>query len=349
MSDSERKDKLTYAATGVDIQAGERAVDRIKALAADTFGSQVLAGIGAFGGVFRPDLGGFRSPVLVSSTDSVGTKVKVAVMTGRHDTVGEDLVNHCLNDILVQGARGLFFLDYIGIHTVEQPVVEALVCGLARACKANGIALLGGETAEMPDLYQPGEYDLAGFIVGIAEEERLVTGARIAPGDICLGLPASGLHTNGYTLARRVLFDIAGHRPDDHVEALKATVADVLLEVHRCYAGIVLPLLERFAVHGMAHVTGGGIPGNLRRVLPSGCRAVIRKGAWPVLPIFRYLQERGGIEESEMYRAFNMGIGYILVVAPEETEAVCAALADAGETVYRIGEIVTGRQDVILE
>ncbi|RME20066.1 MAG: phosphoribosylformylglycinamidine cyclo-ligase [Candidatus Zixiibacteriota bacterium] len=349
MSESHAKGKLTYAAAGVDITAGEEAVDRIKQLAARTFSRHVLAGIGSFGGFFRLDTTGMTSPVLVSSTDSVGTKVKMAFMTDRHDTVGEDLVNHCVNDILVHGARALYFLDYIGIHKVTPEVVTGLVTGVSRACEANGVALLGGETAEMPDLYAPGEYDLAGFIVGIVDEPKIINGSTIKAGDVCIGLASSGLHTNGYTLARKIAFDIAGLKPGDMVEALGETIDGALMRVHRCYAGLIHPLLSKYTVHGMAHITGGGIPGNLKRIMPDGLSAVIHKGSWPVPAIFDFLGTKGKIDADELYRAFNMGIGYILVVPSDEAEQITKDLTAAGETPFRIGEVVTGTAKVVLE
>ncbi|MDH4035655.1 MAG: phosphoribosylformylglycinamidine cyclo-ligase, partial [candidate division Zixibacteria bacterium] len=254
MNDSSKKTKLTYADSGVDISAGDAAVQRIKKLAASTFNDQVLSDIGAFGGLFKPDMSGLAEPVFISSTDSVGTKLKLAFVTGRHDTVGEDLINHCVGDILVHGAKPLFFLDYIGIGKLDQNVVADLVEGLSRGCRNVGMALLGGETAELTDLYQPGEYDLAGFIVGMADRANVIDGSAIKEGDVCLGLPSNGLHTNGFTLARKVVFEIARLKPDDFFPQLKTTIGEALLAVHRCYAPIVHPLLPQFAVHGMAHI-----------------------------------------------------------------------------------------------
>ncbi|UCE25005.1 MAG: phosphoribosylformylglycinamidine cyclo-ligase, partial [Candidatus Zixiibacteriota bacterium] len=324
------------------------AVEKIKQLAASTFNSQVLTGLGAFGGFFKPDLSGLKEPVFISSTDSVGTKLKLAFMTGKHDSVGEDLVNHCINDILVHGARGLFFLDYIGVGKLEQQVVVELLEGLSRGCKNTGVALIGGEMAELPDFYQPGEYDLAGFVVGVVDRDRIVNGATIGEGDVCIGLTSSGLHTNGYTLARKVAFEVAGHKPDDHVDALGMTIAEALMKVHRCYAPLIHPLLADFDIHGMAHITGGGIPGNLKRVLPEGLGAVIDKSSWPVLPIFKYLESVGSIDSKDIYSAFNMGIGYILVVSRSDADGVMKNLGKMGETAYISGSIEIGDKTVKL-
>ncbi len=348
MTDHKSKQGLTYADSGVDISAGEEAVDRIKSLAKSTFNENVLSGIGSFGGCFRADFGTIAKPVLISSTDSVGTKLKIPFMTGIHNTVGEDLVNHCVDDILVMGARPLFFLDYIGIGKLDPSVVEQLVEGLARGCRNVGMALVGGETAELTDLYQPGEYDLAGFIVGVVDEDKTINGSAIEPGDICLGLPSNGLHTNGYTLARKVAFEVAGLKADDFVDELGMTIAEALMQVHICYAPTVLPLLEKFNIHGMAHITGGGIPGNLVRVLPENCTATIDKKSWPNVPIFEFLKKAGNIDQDDIYSAFNMGIGFILVVPEEEADRISDELKAQDQAVYRIGQILTGEKRVTL-
>ncbi len=337
---------LTYRDAGVDIDAAERALDRAKPLIRETFIPGVLADIGTFGALFDVHTAGLAEPVLVSSCDSVGTKLKIAFMTGRHDTVGEDLVSHCVNDILCQGARPLFFMDYLGIGKLEQEVFQQVIAGLARGCKAAGCALIGGETAELPGFYAPGEYDLAGFIVGAVERSRVITGERIHKGDVVLGLASNGLHTNGYSLARKALFEVAGFKPDDRVEALGATVAEELLRVHRCYAPAVLPLLDGDSIHGIAHITGGGIRDNLRRVLPAGCRAVIRRGAWLVPPIFDLIRDIANVPQQEMFRTFNMGIGLILAVDQAQAAEVCERLARTNETCYHIGEIVPGERAV---
>jgi phosphoribosylformylglycinamidine cyclo-ligase len=346
MTDKTDQSKLSYAAAGVDIDAGEEAVNKIKELAQKTFGPEVLSGIGAFGGFFKPDLGSLASPVFISSTDSVGTKLKLAFMTGRHDTVGEDLVNHCVNDILVHAARPLFFLDYIAVEKLDQEVVTGLVSGLSRGCVANGTALLGGETAELPDFYQPGEYDLAGFVVGVVEESKIINGSTIREGDVCIGLGSNGLHTNGYSLARKIVFELAGFKYDDTIPELGTTAAESLMKVHRSYLHLVQSVLDKIDIHGMAHITGGGIPGNLKRILPDSLDAEITKGSWPTLPIFEFLQKRGEIATEEMYRAFNMGIGFILVVPPESADQLLEEFDSLGETAYRIGRIVRGKKTV---
>ena len=323
----------SYRDAGVDIDAGNDAVRRIKSLAQSTFTPAVLSDIGSFGGLFRLDRDRFREPVLVSSADGVGTKLKVAFMTGRHGSVGADLVNHCVNDILVQGAEPLFFLDYLATGKLSPVVAEQIVGGMAGACRENGCALIGGETAEMPGFYAEGEYDLAGFIVGVVDRDRLIDGRTIQPGDALVGLPSTGLHTNGYSLARRVLFDVCGFTPDTFVDDIGTTVGDALLAVHRSYLPVIRPLLRAGVVKGMAHITGGGIQENLPRVLPRGCGAEIDRGSWTVPPLFGLIQRRGGILDDEMYRAFNMGIGLIVVCAP-------AAARDVGGLV--IGRVVPG-------
>ncbi len=348
MPDKNIKRPITYADAGVDIAAGDAAVERIKKLARATFNSQVLTDIGAFGGFFKLDLAGIESPVFISSSDGVGTKLKLAFMTDKHDTIGEDIVNHCVNDILVHGARPLFFLDYIATGKLRPEVIAEIVSGISRGCQNVGMALLGGETAEMPDFYRPGEYDLAGFIVGLVDEKKIINGSTIRSGDVCLGLPSNGLHTNGYTLARKVAFEIAGHKPEDHIKELNNTVAGALMEVHRCYAPVVLPMLETYDIHGMAHVTGGGIVGNLRRILPGNCDARIKKDTWSIPPIFEFLRREGDIDPDDIYAAFNMGIGYILVVSSDEADGITEEFEKHEEQVYRIGEIEDGAGKVRL-
>jgi phosphoribosylformylglycinamidine cyclo-ligase len=338
-------DRLTYRAAGVDIEAGDEAVRRIGPLARATFRPEVLGGIGAFAGFVKVPAG-YREPVLVSSTDGVGTKLKVAFLADRHDTVGLDLVAMSVNDILVHGAEPLYFLDYIGTSKLEPGRVEALVRGVAEGCRQAGCALIGGETAELPDLYAPGEYDLAGFAVGVVEQARILDGAAVRPGDVVLGLASSGLHSNGYSLARRIVFDVMRLDVDATFPGTSRTVADVLLAPTRIYVRAVLPV--RDDVHAMAHITGGGITGNLPRVLPAGCRAVVRRRAWNVPPEFTVLQAQGRVEDAEMFRTFNMGIGYVLVVPADHAERVMAALRAAGERVDAIGEIVAGEPAVEL-
>jgi phosphoribosylformylglycinamidine cyclo-ligase len=334
-------DSFTYKSSGVDIDAGNETVRRIRGLARSTFTAGVLSDIGSFGGLFRMDQGRFRDPVLVSSADGVGTKLKVAFMAGRHDSVGIDLVNHCVNDILVQGAEPLFFLDYLATGRLSPSVAEAIVGGMAAACRENSCALLGGETAEMPGFYADGEYDLAGFIVGIVEKERIVSGRSIVPGDALVGVPSSGLHTNGYSLARRIAFDRLKLRVDSHVPELGRTVGEAFLEPHRSYLSMVRPMLDYDSIKGMAHITGGGITDNLPRVLPHGTAAVVDCSAWDMPPLFRWLQEQGEVPPDDMMRTFNVGIGMILVVSPERSEQTMEELAARGGGDSRvIGEIV---------
>jgi phosphoribosylformylglycinamidine cyclo-ligase len=334
---------MDYRQSGVDIDAGNDTVRRIRSLARSTFTAGVLSDIGSFGGLFRLDRDRYREPVLVSSADGVGTKLKVAFMTGRHDTVGADLVNHCVNDILVQGAEPLFFLDYLATGRLLPAVAEQVVGGVARACRENGCALVGGETAEMPGFYADGEYDIAGFIVGIVDRAKLVDGRAIVPGDVLIGLPSAGLHTNGYSLARRVLFDVGGLRHDAIVPELGGTVGDALLAPHRSYLSVVRPLLERQLVKGLAHITGGGITENLPRILPGGCAAEIDTRAWPVPPIFQVIARRGEIARDEMFRAFNMGVGLVIVCAASDAADVRAAARAAGEPgAFVLGRVLAG-------
>ena len=330
---------MDYRQAGVDIDAGNEVVRRIRSLARGTHTPGVLSEIGSFGGLFRMNAAGVEDPVLVASADGVGTKLRVAFMTGRHRTIGRDLVNHCVNDILVQGAEPLFFLDYLATGRLDPDVAVQVVEGLADACRENGCALLGGETAEMPGFYADGEYDLAGFIVGAVARARLIDGRQIRAGDALIGLRSSGLHTNGYSLARRIVFENAGLDPGSHVQELGATIGDVLLVPHRTYLPVIRPLLGRGVIKGMAHVTGGGITDNLPRILPAGVHAEIDRTAWEVPPIFRWLQATGGVAEADMLRAFNMGIGLIVACAEPDVSAILTAFADAGEQ----GAAVIGR------
>ncbi len=338
---------LSYRDAGVDIDAANRAKGGIAALLRSTRTPDTLSDLGSFGGLYRVPAG-LRRPVLVASTDGVGTKLKLAFLTGRHDTVGEDLVNHCVNDVLVQGARPLFFLDYIGMGRLEPGTVETLVGGIARGCSANGCALLGGETAEMPDFYAPGEYDLAGTVVGAVEEERILDGTRVRRGDALIALASSGLHTNGYSLARRVVFDRMGLSPDDAFPDAGGSVADVLLRVHRSYLGSLAPLMEEGVIHALAHITGGGLVENVPRILPEGLAARVETASWEVPPVFRVLQRGGGIARDEMYRAFNMGVGMIAIVDRSDAEAVLRRLRASGESAWIAGEIRAGSREVIL-
>lgn len=328
-----------YRAAGVDLDAADEAKRRIGSALASARSSAALGGVGGFGGMVRvPD--DLPDPALVMSTDGVGTKVLVAIRAGVHDTVGEDLVNHCVNDILVHGARPLAFLDYIATARMDAAVIAQLVEGVARGCNAHAMTLAGGETAQMPDLYAPGHYDLAGTIVGVVSEGAALHGDRVETGDLLIGYAANGLHTNGYSLARRIVFDDLGLDVDGEVEDLGATVADALLAVHRSYRAALAPALER--VHALAHITGGGIPGNLGRSLPAGRRALVRWGTWPVPPLFSWLQGAGNVSPDEMLRVFNMGIGMIAIVPPDEADTVRRAATEADVETWLIGEVTAG-------
>jgi phosphoribosylformylglycinamidine cyclo-ligase len=332
---------MDYREAGVDISAADAAKARIKGLARATFNASVLTEIGSFGGMFRPDLSRYREPVLVASTDGVGTKIKVAILAGRHDSVGYDLVAHCVDDVLVQGAVPLFFLDYVALGRMDPVKVEQIVSGFSRACQEFGCPLIGGETAEMPGTYAEDDYDLAGFIVGVVEKDKaLPRGVR--EGDVVLGLPSAGLHTNGYSLARKVLLETLGHRVDTHLPELGTTVGEALLAPHRGYLAALEPLLERDKVRALAHITGGGFPGNIPRVLPEGLGARLRRGAWAVPPLFRLIQKGGGVADEEMERTFNMGIGMVVVVSPGDLHEVEHSLERRGETSFVIGSVVPG-------
>ena len=333
---------MDYREAGVDIGAADAAKLRIKALAKGTFNAGVLTEIGSFGGMFRPDFSRFAEPILVASTDGVGTKIAVAIQANVHDTVGYDLVAHCVNDILVQGAVPLFFLDYIALGRMDVERVEAIVRGFSRGCTEFGCPLLGGETAQMPGTYAPDDYDLAGFIVGVVDKSKALTGADVQVGDQLLGLPSAGLHTNGYTLARRVLFDKLGHKVDTFLPELGTTVGQALLAPHLSYLAALEPLIERGKVRALAHITGGGFPGNIPRVLPAGLGARIRRGSWEVPALFRMIQKGGDVSEQEMFRTFNMGIGMVAVVAPADLHEVEHSLERRGETSLVIGSVVEG-------
>jgi phosphoribosylformylglycinamidine cyclo-ligase len=333
---------MKYADAGVNIAVADEAKQRIRHHASRTFTSAVLGGIGGFGALFALDKKKWKEPVLVSSADGVGTKLKVAMAMGVHSTVGGDLVNHCVNDILVQGAEPLFFLDYLAMGTLEPHIVEQLVEGMSRACRKAACALIGGETAEMPGFYAPGEYDLAGFIVGAVERSKLLTGKRVKPGDALIALPSAGLHTNGFSLARKLLFDVAKLKPDTYVAEVGNKIGAELLKPHLCYAPALKTLLARGWISALAHITGGGIPGNLPRVLPSGVKAVVDLESWPVPPIFKYLAKLGKIETDELLQSFNMGVGMILVVPPGDVRSVEADLKRRREKFFRIGRIERG-------
>jgi len=340
------KQSITYADAGVDITRGDRAKDRIKYLAQKTFTRNVLGGIGGFGALYRLDLQKFKSPILVSSADGVGTKLKIAFEMGLHSSVGGDLVNHCVNDIAVQGATPLFFLDYFASGKLDPEVTETVVSGLAEACKANGCALIGGETAQMPGFYAEGEYDLAGFIVGAVDRDKLVTGADIKPGDVLIGFPSTGLHTNGYSLARKLLFEVAGYKASQYVTAIKEKAGAALMKTHRSYLHVIQKLVAAGLTNGMAHITGGGITENLPRIFPKGTGAQVELGSWPVLPIFEHLRELGQVSQDEMMRTFNMGVGLIAVIPAAKFTRAKTLLDRAEEKFFVIGRIVKGEKRV---
>jgi phosphoribosylformylglycinamidine cyclo-ligase len=334
-------DGLSYRDAGVDLEVAERAKEGLRSLVASTRDANTLSELGAFGGLYAVP-SELRSPVLVSSADGVGTKLKVAFAAGRHDTVGQCLVNHCVNDILVQGARPLFFLDYLATGDMDEDVVQEIVRGVASACKENACALLGGETAEMPGFYPDGEYDLAGFVVGVVERDRILDGSRIRAGDVLVGLASTGLHTNGYTLARKIVFDVMALDIADELPGTGRSVADELLAVHRSYLSVLTESLDADVVHGLAHVTGGGIPGNLPRVLPAGLGAVVQRDSWKVPAVFSALQEAGSVATAEMDRVFNMGVGMIAVVSPDAGTVVADAAASHGVESWVIGSVEKG-------
>ena len=329
---------MDYRSAGVDIDAAAKALQKVRESARSTYQPGTLSDIGSFGGLFRLDTDRYKRPVLVASTDGVGTKLKIAFATGRHDSVGYDLVSHCINDILVQGARPLFFLDYLAMGKLDGDVAASVVAGMAEACREFKLSLLGGETAEMPGFYSPGEYDVAGTIVGVVEEDRIIDGSAVKPGERLWALPSWGLHTNGYSLARKIFFEQEGLEPSSHVDAIGGTIADVLLTRHRCYLPDLEPLLDSGTIHALAHITGGGLTDNVPRVLPEGCGVRIDLGNLRPLPVFRYLMDKGTVPGAEMLRAFNMGVGMV-VIAKDDPK-----LDDA----WLIGEVVAG-SDVAYE
>ncbi|MEA2204680.1 MAG: phosphoribosylformylglycinamidine cyclo-ligase [Blastocatellia bacterium] len=337
---------VTYSDAGVDIDAATRATDKIKELARTTFNARTLSEIGSFGGMFDGAFPKMTQPVLVASADGVGTKLKIAFATGIHNTVGRDLVNHCTNDILVQGARPLFFLDYIATGKLSPETVAGIVAGIATGCRENGCVLLGGETAEMPGFYADGEYDVAGFIVGVVDREHIIDGKKIIAGDLLLALPSVGLHTNGYSLARKLFFENAGHHANTHLDELGTTVGASLLQPHVSYLRHLEGLLDSGAIKGLAHITGGGLTDNIPRILPEDAAVEIERGSWPVLPVFEVMRRLGNIAEAEMFRAFNMGVGMVIVCAPSDAPAIEAHLSQLGEPCYRIGCVVAGARSV---
>lgn len=329
---------ISYADAGVSIDNANRAVAKIREYARATFNERTLTEIGSFGGMFSGAFPGMDDPILVASADGVGTKLKLAFETGIHNTVGADLVNHCVNDILVQGARPLFFLDYFATGKLEPDVTAAVVEGMARACKENGCVLLGGETAEMPDFYPPGEYDLAGFIVGVVDKPKVIDGKSIVPGDVVLGIPSNGLQTNGYSLARKLFFEVGGYKPGDFVEELGTTVGETLLATHQSFLPQIGPLLDDGIIKGLAHITGGGFLENIPRILPEGVGVEINRGSWPELPVFGLMQKLGNVSDHEMFRTFNMGIGMAVVCSSTDRSELLNAIPDA----MRIGVITEG-------
>ena len=336
---------LRYRNAGVDISVSNEAKARIAKLVTSTHTTGALGGFGGFGGMFRAPTG-MRKPVLVSSADGVGTKIRVAIESGRHSTIGHDLVNHCVNDILTQGAIPLFFLDYVAFGELDPDVLEQVVAGIAEGCKENECALIGGETAEMPGIYTPPDYDLAGFIVGCVEEDEIKGSRNVVEGDQLVGLASSGLHTNGYSLARKIVSERMKLRPADGFPDTEGSVADALLTIHRSYLAILRPLLEK--IHAMAHITGGGLPGNLDRALPANVDAIVDTAAWDVPPIFKALEKAGEVPRDEMFRVFNMGIGMVLIVAPEYADQIVREVDAAGIGAWTIGEIRAGSGNVVL-
>ena len=339
---------VSYSDAGVDIDAATRATDRIKELARATFNQRTLSEIGSFGGMFDGAFPTLAQPVLVASADGVGTKLKAAFATGVHNTVGRDLVNHCVNDILVQGARPLFFLDYVATGKLSPEVVASVVEGVANGCRENGCVLLGGETAEMPGFYGDGEYDIAGFIVGVVDRSKIIDGKSIEPGDVLLALPSAGMHTNGYSLARKLFFEVAGYEVDTYVPELEMTVGDALLLPHLSYLRPLEGLLDQGIIKGLAHITGGGLLDNIPRILPEGTAVKIEPGSWPVLPMFELFRRLGNVSEREMNRTFNMGVGMVIVCARGDAGRIQDHFQQRGDNCYQIGEVIAGQREVLL-
>lgn len=342
-------ENMTYSQAGVDITNGNKAVDMIKPIVKSTFRPEVVTDLGGFGGLFALNKDKYEEPILISGTDGVGTKLKVAFDTGVHNTIGIDAVAMCVNDVLVNGAEPLFFLDYLAVGKLEPEQVAQVVEGVAEGCRQAGCALIGGETAEMPGFYTPGEYDVAGFTVGIVDKKKMIDGSTIKEGDVVLGLPSSGLHSNGYSLARKVMFEKAGYKPEDKVELLGNTVGEAMLKPTRIYVKTVLGMLEKAEVKGMAHITGGGFLENIPRVLPDDVDVIIEEGSWPVPPIFSLIESIGNIEKKEMYRTFNMGIGYVIITDQANAMKICDYMSEIKEEVYLIGMVVSGDKKVIVK
>ncbi len=340
---------LTYSGAGVDITKGNEAVELMKPLVKSTFRKEVCTDLGGFGGLFAIDKDKYEEPILVSGTDGVGTKLKIAFEMGKHDTIGIDAVAMCVNDVLVNGAEPLFFLDYLAVGKCEPEQVAAVVSGIAEGCRQAGCALIGGETAEMPGFYPVGEYDVAGFTVGIVDKKKMIDGSKICAGDVVLGLPSTGVHSNGFSLARKVLLEHAGLKMDEEVASLGAKLGDVILTPTRIYVKTILELIEKAEIKGMAHITGGGLLENIPRVLPADCQVHLDTTTWPMLPIFQLIQEKGNVEKREMYRTFNMGIGFVMIVDAENAEKVKVACAAMDQPVYQIGSVVAGDKKVVID
>ena len=342
-------ENMTYSQAGVDITKGNEAVDLIKPIVKTTFRPEVVTDLGGFGGLFALNKDKYEEPILISGTDGVGTKLKLAFDMGVHNTIGIDAVAMCVNDVLVNGAEPLFFLDYLAVGKLEPKQVAEVVSGVAEGCRQAGCALIGGETAEMPGFYTPGEYDVAGFTVGVVDKKKMIDGSKIASGDVVLGLPSSGLHSNGYSLARKVMFEKIGYKPSDEVALLGTTVGEAMLKPTRIYVKPVLKILEQAEIKGMAHITGGGFLENIPRVLPDNVDVVIEEGSWPVPPIFSLLESAGNIEKSEMYRTFNMGIGFVMICDQANAMKVFDCCKEMGEEVYMIGMVSEGNKSVIIK
>ncbi len=337
---------ISYSDAGVDIDVATHATDRIKELARTTFNQRTLSEIGSFGGMFDGAFPKLAEPVLVASADGVGTKLKIAFATGIHNTVGADLVNHCVNDILVQGARPLFFLDYIATGKLSSDIVAQVIEGIARGCRENDCVLLGGETAEMPGFYGEGEYDIAGFIVGVVDKKKIIDGKKITEGDVVLAVPSVGLHTNGYSLARKLFFEVASYKPDTHLPEVGMTAGEALLQPHVSYLRPLEGLLDSGVIKGLAHITGGGLIDNIPRILPEGTAVEIKKGSWPILPVFELMQRLGNVTEREMSRTFNMGVGMVIVCAAEHASEIQASVQTKGMPSYEIGQVIKGNRNV---
>lgn len=349
MTSENKSAQLTYRDAGVDIDAGNYSVKLIKDSVKATYRPEVLGDLGGFGGLFALNIVKYKEPVLVSGTDGVGTKLRLAFMLDKHDTIGQDAVAMCVNDILVQGAEPLYFLDYLAVGKLEPEKVAAIVKGVADACKESGCALIGGETAEMSGFYPEGEYDIAGFAVGIVDKSKIITGEHIKAGDVLLGLPSSGVHSNGYSLVRKICFDLKGFKGDEYIDRLGKTIGEELLTPTRLYPKVCMPLTENFTIKGMVHITGGGFYDNIPRVLPENCGVEIDSESWQRPGIFNLLKEWGNVAWPEMYRTFNMGVGMVLIVSADDAGSIKAYLSEKNEPCYTIGKVVDGKQDVVIK